>query len=268
MGRPQETAAAGSWSQDSGLCAGAAEGHSAAAGARWGDGTPQWWEPDRDLESSVVGQLKPQAGGTASGQRGPGDEAQPARPECVAGVRPRPWRTPARSGSVPSCSHLQPEFRVNRRSHSYKRGKAEREGGWQRSAQTACSETREAPGPGGGAGGEHPDGLQSPGRPSRKPGRQGAAHGKDGDRPRGARTPERHAGAGSARRRSETGSDSGDGPLGPRHAGEGEARGAVGGGRWTRSAPRARRRPRRDPHFSRRCPFSSWTVLWLKPWTT
>lgn len=42
-------------------------------------------------------------------------------------------------------------------------------------------------------GREHPDGLQSPGRPSRKPGRRGAAHGKDGDRPRGARTPERTA---------------------------------------------------------------------------
>lgn len=180
MGRPQETAAAGSWSQDSGLCAGAAEGHLAAAGARWGDGTPQWWEPDRDLESSVVGQLKPQAGGTASGQRGPGGEAQPARPECVAGVRPRPWRTPARSGSVPSCSHLQPEFRVNRRSHSYKRGKAEREGGWQRSAQTACSETREAPGPGGGAGGEHPDGPQTgETRRSSRKGRRQAPRGED-----------------------------------------------------------------------------------------
>lgn len=86
--------------------------------------------------------------------------------------------------------------------------------------------------------------------------------------PAGRGRPNGTAGAGSARRRSETGWDSGDGPLGPRHAGEGEACGAVDGGRWTRSAPRARRRPRRDPRLSRRCPFSSWTVLWLKPWTT
>lgn len=268
MGRPQETAAAGSWSQDSGLCAGAVEGHSAAAGARWGDGTPQWWEPDRDLESSVVGQLKPQAGGPASGQRGPGDEAQPARPECVAGVRPRPWRTPARSGSVPSCSHLQPEFRVNRRSHSYKRGKAEREGGWQRWAQTACSETREAPGPGGGRAGSIPTGCRARDVLPANRGDEAQLTERTETGPAGRGRPNGTAGAGSARRRSETGSDSGDGPLGPRHAGEGEARGAVGGGRWTRSAPRARRRPRRDPRFSRRCPFSSWTVLWLKPWAT
>lgn len=237
MGRPQETAAAGSWSQDSGLCPGAAEGHLAAAGARWGDGTPQWWEPDRDLESSVVGQLKPQAGGTASGQSGPGGEAQPARPECVAGVRPRPWRTPARSGSVPSCSHLQPEFRVNRRSHSYKRGKAEREGGWQRWAQTESSETREAPGPGGGAGGEHPDGLQSPGRPSRKPGRRGAAHGEDGDRPRGARTPERHRRGG--KRAAEERNRLGQRGRAPRPSSRGRRRGPRRGGRWTVDAERS-----------------------------